>query len=432
MQGLRTGFYTRFVQERAIADDRFARLETGFDGRVAIAIEALKPRARRARRGRRHERRRPGSTRPSGRSSPTRQAQSRAAWRRAPRAMNARVDGIRGARHELREGGEPDAEARLRGDGDGDDDARRPADLHEVPLIAEFETRLADVLAGVLPAPFTGRVEVAPGSAVGAEPLIVLGVRRAEPLDPDLGSNRPELAPGVDGHRRILRLACTVGVEVVPATGQGRQQQVEGVDAALYALEAPNMRDGRALVEAGDAGFLIQQLEIVDAAVPFTTGAGPATGSAGAQRARRGLVLAGRHSRTDRQEDLEVHVRGAGPAARARPGGPVLTAGGPAVDLAVRVRAIGSLRITERRHLGVPLRLAGVLRRQAGWERSGPGDTRRRRCGHRRRSRRAAGGRRGDRLLHAACRGRPCRARRGVRGRQGLARRRGRPPAARS
>lgn len=229
------------------------------------------------------------------------------------------------------------------------------------------------MLGGVLPAPFTGRVEVAPGSAVGAEPLIVLGVRRAEPLDPDLGSNRPELAPGVDGHRRILRLACTVGLEVVPATGQGRSQQLEGVQAALYALEAPTMRDGKALVEAGDAGFLIQQLEIVDAGVPFTTGAGPAPDPPGLTARAEGWFWPVGTPGQIGKKILEVHVRGADLQVELSPAAPVLTAGGPAVDLAVRVRAIGSLRITKDGTSALPFGRLAFFVAKPGGNAPGPG-----------------------------------------------------------
>ena len=111
-------------------------------------------------------------------------------------------------------------------------------------MIAEFEQRLAEVLGGVLPAPFGGRVQVAPGTVPASQPAVLLGVTHAERLADDIGGNPHALAPGVDEPRRVLRLRCTVALEVRAANGAGREQQVEGLDAALYALDDPVFRHG--------------------------------------------------------------------------------------------------------------------------------------------------------------------------------------------
>ncbi len=130
-------------------------------------------------------------------------------------------------------------------------------------MIAELEQRLAATLRARLPAPFTGRVHVVPGPAAGAQPAILLGVERAVPVAADFASRRPETPAGRDGARRVLRLSCVVGLAVRPATNGGAEQVRAGIDAALYALDAPDMRDGTALRDAGDAGFQLEALELV-------------------------------------------------------------------------------------------------------------------------------------------------------------------------
>ena len=136
-------------------------------------------------------------------------------------------------------------------------------------MISDFEQRLADVLGTRLPAPFAGRVEVAPVSPSGPHPMIVLGVQQVEHAVADIGSQRPEIVPGSDDRRRVLRLKCSVGIEIHPGAGDDREQQMQGVDVALYALDAPDFQDGSALVEEGDSGFLIQKMAIVEALAPL-------------------------------------------------------------------------------------------------------------------------------------------------------------------
>src|SRR5207249_2405607 len=114
----------------------------------------------------------------------------------------------------------------------GDEDAYRRRDKGRHTwwhgMIAAFEQRLADVLGARLPPPFRGHVAVAPAPAPSADPAVVVVVERADSVDPDFNSRRPEIAPGVADPRRILRMNCTVGVRVQPANNAGRRQQMDG------------------------------------------------------------------------------------------------------------------------------------------------------------------------------------------------------------
>ncbi|HSD81249.1 MAG TPA: hypothetical protein VLB47_11320 [Solirubrobacteraceae bacterium] len=144
-------------------------------------------------------------------------------------------------------------------------------------MIAEFEARLAEVLGARLPAPFAGRVRVAPSNVPAGQPSVTLGVVRAERLADDLGGAPERVAPGAGQPRRVVALRCTVDVSVRAASGQGRTQQMAGIDAALHALEAPDLRRGTALAGgAPDPGFLVHRLVVADALVPLAPEDAPA------------------------------------------------------------------------------------------------------------------------------------------------------------
>src|SRR6266508_4543656 len=100
-------------------------------------------------------------------------------------------------------------------------------------MIAAFEQRLADVLGTRLPVPFRGRVSVAPAPPPAAQPAVVVAVEGATTVEPDLGSRRPELTPGANDPRRVLRLNCSVAIWVLAANNADRRQQLEGIDAAF-------------------------------------------------------------------------------------------------------------------------------------------------------------------------------------------------------
>ena len=137
-------------------------------------------------------------------------------------------------------------------------------------MIAEFEQRLADVLGSELPAPFTGRVQVEPGSGGGSGPHILLGVERTDVLPSAIGDPPEMVVPGDPQPRRIVRARCTVRLRVVPTEQGGRAQERSGLDAALFALDAPAFRNGHALAgEVADPGFLIRATRILSATLPI-------------------------------------------------------------------------------------------------------------------------------------------------------------------
>lgn len=213
-------------------------------------------------------------------------------------------------------------------------------------MIAEFEQRLADVLGARLPAPFGGRVRVAPGDVPASQPAVLVGVVRAERLAEGVGGVPPRVAPGAADPRRVVRLRCELGVEVRAGSGQGREQQVLGTDATLFALDAPDLRRGTALAGgAADPGFVIDELHVVHALAPLRPGPAPANpvalsaaaegifwpvGSAGQAGARIG----------------EVRVRGAALPIEAGLAEPPV-AGGAAVGVTVRVDGTGVLRLRD-------------------------------------------------------------------------------------
>ncbi|WOD39727.1 hypothetical protein [Nodosilinea sp. E11] len=203
-------------------------------------------------------------------------------------------------------------------------------------MIREFELRLAEVLGGRLAAPFGGRVEVTPGSGGSANPRLLVGVRQAEPVEPEFGSVRPEIVPGSDDFRRILRLQCEVAIAIFAANNQGRSQQMQGLDAALYALNNPDFQDGTALRGGTDPGFLIQQLQWLEAStVPPGPGPGPAPVTL-TLRATGWFWPVGVVGEAGR-EIGEIRVRGVALPLAIAPANPRLVAGGDPVDLALQV-----------------------------------------------------------------------------------------------
>ena len=132
-------------------------------------------------------------------------------------------------------------------------------------MLTELESRLADVLGAALPAPFGGRVRrrgAAPPH--GAGPVVRLGVEAYSPLEPDLSSARPETGAGAPSLRRVVRLRVRLGVDVTTDPPGDRLGLLAGTDALLFALQAPEVRSGRALLAPGDQGFRLDSLELLD------------------------------------------------------------------------------------------------------------------------------------------------------------------------
>ena len=212
-------------------------------------------------------------------------------------------------------------------------------------MIAEFEQRLANVLGGRLPAPFTGRVAVAPGFSAGNQPRLLIGVRSTEPIAPDLGSQRPEAAPGADDPRRVLRLRCLVGLECFAGGNGGRAQQVQALDAALYALDAPDLRNGSALAASGDPGFLIQEMRLLGSTAPLDPGG--AEEPVGLTLAAAGWFWSVGVVGEAGEPIQEVRLRGGLLPISLRPEDPPLVAGGPEIDLTLRFGPLGLLRLAD-------------------------------------------------------------------------------------
>lgn len=142
-------------------------------------------------------------------------------------------------------------------------------------MISEFESRLADTLGARMPGALKGHVDVAPGADPGAGVRLVLGVTSAQLVEPDMGSRRSEVLPGSVDPRRAVRITCTVSVEVRTGTGD-RTDQMKALDAAVYELEAPDFRNGTALADGTDRGFLIQSMQPSVFAAPLQPKLDPA------------------------------------------------------------------------------------------------------------------------------------------------------------
>ncbi|MGE0824802.1 MAG: hypothetical protein AB7P18_22120 [Candidatus Binatia bacterium] len=211
-------------------------------------------------------------------------------------------------------------------------------------MISDFERALANVLGSRLPSPFGGAVEVAPGNPGGPMPKVIVGVLRTEIVSPEFLATRPEVVPGATAPRRVLRLRCQVGMEVRPRPGSGRSQQMLGVDALLYLLDAPELRNGTAITGDPDPGFLIQQLQIVDSQSPLdpTREDVPAVG---VQAQVEGWFWPIGVPGQTGQPIGEVRVRETILPFEVAPLTPELRAGGEAVDLTFRIGTIGLLRL---------------------------------------------------------------------------------------
>ena len=209
-------------------------------------------------------------------------------------------------------------------------------------MIAEFESRLAAVLRGRLPAPLTGRVAVAPASSPGNAAQVVLGAVALQALDPDLGSRRLEAAPGAAGKRRVVRLACDLALEVrAGPAGADRSAQMAALDTLIFELEAPDIRDGTALVAAGDPGFLIQELRVLGADAPLA--AVPGGPRLGARARAEGWFWPVGAVGQAGVEIASVRVRGGVLPIEVEPADPRPVAGGAAIDMTIRVRPVGTL-----------------------------------------------------------------------------------------
>jgi hypothetical protein len=219
-------------------------------------------------------------------------------------------------------------------------------------VISDFERRLADVLGARLTAPFAGRVDVPPGNLAGNGPVVLAGVTRVRTSDSPFGGSKPELVPGANDPRRVLRLSCDITVEVRPgAPPADRTRQMQGLEQVLYALDAPDFRSGQALMSGApaDPGFFVQSLAIAEGIAvidPTLDDAPPVIVAARAEGWFWPVGVAG-------EEGIaigEVRLRGASLPLSITPVRPALGAGGGPVELTVRVGAgtFGTFRLPDQ------------------------------------------------------------------------------------
>jgi hypothetical protein len=201
-------------------------------------------------------------------------------------------------------------------------------------VIADFETRLSIVLGELLPTPFRGRVRVTPGDGSTTEPRVLVGVREARALQAGLGDTRRALVPGAPDPRRVLRAECDV---VITCTGAGSSasEARAGLEAAAYALDAPDLRNGSALTEPGDQGFVIEEMQLQSVLAPLD--ASVTDSPFCARLAARGLFWPRAIEGVAGVEIASVRVRGVTLPLSITPPQPRLVAGGDPVDLAVYV-----------------------------------------------------------------------------------------------
>lgn len=207
-------------------------------------------------------------------------------------------------------------------------------------MLAEFEQRLADVLGSRLPAPFTGRVEIAPGSAPSNQVRLIVGVQSTELLTADFQAHRDVQLPGSPNFRRVVKLRCTVGVQA--HTNRGRADQVQILDAALFQLDASDFRNGGALADGDDPGFLIQKLEIRGSSAPF---APDAENPMAITLLAEGWFWPVGIPEQAGDAIREMLIRAGFLPMQLLPANPPLVAGGAPVELTLRLSTTGTVRL---------------------------------------------------------------------------------------
>ena len=137
-------------------------------------------------------------------------------------------------------------------------------------MIVEFLNRLTQVLSGRLQPVFPSVVEVAPGTTGGNDPRVLLANEHVQLKPLQLGDKPEAVVPGDANPRRIVRANWTTRLRIVPTNSGGQVQVRSGLDACLYALDAPDFRNGQALGNgAADPGFLVKSMQVVSVESPL-------------------------------------------------------------------------------------------------------------------------------------------------------------------
>jgi hypothetical protein len=207
-------------------------------------------------------------------------------------------------------------------------------------MITEFETQLANVLGARLPAPHTGRVAVAPGAAATDTVQYVLGVTTAEVIEADFLAHRDRRLLGSPAFRRVVHLRCHVQLQ--PVTNQGRLGQLAMLDAIVFALDAPDFRDGSVLLGGDDPGFLIECMRLERHAMPL---APDVDHPAGIDLVADGWFWPVGLPEEAGPEIEEARVRAGLLPVQMIPAAPRLAAGGDPVELTIRLGTTGTMRL---------------------------------------------------------------------------------------
>ncbi len=136
-----------------------------------------------------------------------------------------------------------------------------------------------------------------------------------------------------------MKLRCTVGVEA--RTNRGRADQLQAVESALYLLDEPGFRDGTALADGDDPGFLIESMRLVGGASDFS----PTAGAVAVSVVAEGWFWPVGVPEQTGEAIREALVRTGFLPILLDPTRPVLRAGGDPVELRIRMGSVGTMRL---------------------------------------------------------------------------------------
>ena len=231
-------------------------------------------------------------------------------------------------------------------------------------MLADLESRLADVLGARLSGPLAGRVFVTPGPADTTSTALLVGVSRVEAVEENFGTGRrPERVPGATDPRRVIRLRCAIRIEVRPGDADTRAETMAALDALLYELDAPELRSASALTAPGDPGF------VLDGQVPqsaLVTPEQPGQGLPAVELRAEGWFWPPNTPGVAGVAITSALVRTAMLPIGLQPWPLSLRPGDPAVALTLRIGTAGTATLTGERPGDQPLRGTGRARRRCG------------------------------------------------------------------